>query len=428
MSVVPDFAAVETPAAAAVAVADDGAAQPRVQFAAVTEMVAWASLACILTLGNRFASLLFKLPPPGSAAGNLLAVLYLAGLLLALIHTARAAVALPLRTSFLLIVGTILALPSLALVLATITKLDLPLLTLFYNILPMPLQAFVNNFLGPIGLCFLGAAIGRVIKHPNTLLASAGFAIFFDIIVVTMGTVAQLMKSGSNLIAAVSVGAGSQAPVGHGPSVKLPEPLSYVTIGPADVLFIALFLSAVTMMSLSRRATFAWMYLLLLGALVVVQTNFLPSWLPGIPALVPMGAAVLIANFRHGAFTEREKRDLLIGCAFAIFCAALMIFWARRNFVPPPPAPGFLMGRTNAANGPIFVFRLQRGGPAAKAGLRPGDEVLSINGTPINAITSEEFERQWAESNKPGAKGMTLRVRRRGVQDPLDLTLGGVAK
>ncbi len=71
----------------------------------------------------------------------------------------------------------------------------------------------------------------------------------------------------------------------------------------------------------------------LLGlALLVVQVTSLP-----IPALAPMGIAVLIANASHAAFTKQEKRDLKIGAAFAVFCATLMVIGAR-TFLAPPPA------------------------------------------------------------------------------------------
>lgn len=428
MSMVPGFASAETPDTSSRPVA---VTERRIEFAAVAEMVAWASLACVLTLINRFTSLLVTLPPLGSVAGNLLAILYLAALLLALLHTARTAVSLPLRTRFLLVVGLVLSLPSLLIVFATLTKTDSAFLRLFYSILPMPLQAFLNNFLGPIGLSFLGAAIGRLIKHPNTLLASAGFALFFDIVVVTMGTVAQLMKSGSNLIAAVSVGAGAQIPTGGtggGPIIKLPDPISNVTIGPADVLFIALFLSSVYAMGLSRRATFAWMYVLLLGALIIVQTNFLPEWLPGIPALVPMGVAVLVANFRHGAFTRTERRDLVIGCVFAVFCAFLMILWARRSITPPLPTHGLVMSRVGGNTGPIYVMQTQPQTPAARAGVRPGDMVVAVNGKPVRTLTAEEFEGIWIESNKPDGKGLVLRILRRGNPEPIEFTLRAEAR
>lgn len=375
----------------------------------VAALVGWAALAGFLTLVNRFAGYYVPLPPYNSFTGHLLAMVYLCTLLLSLLNTARAAVSLPLSTAFLTVAGLALSLPSLAVLGATLLQLNIPALTHFYAVIGPVMQAFVNNFVGPVGLCFLGAAIGRVIKHPNTLLAGAGFAIFFDIVVVTMGTVRQLMNSGSNLIAAVSVGAGAAptAPPVGAPHFKIPDPISGVTIGPADVLFIALFLSSVWQMRLSSRSTFAWMFVLLGLALILVETIGLP-----IPALAPMGIAVLIANARHAAFTRTEKRDLAIGAVFAVFCAALMVIGARR-FVPaaplPPPRIGFAYRPT--PQGFLEITGVMPGSPAARAGLQTGDLVEAVNGVPMRLLTAQTFAEQ---RNEARSNGLVLRVRRTG--------------
>ncbi len=379
-------------------------------------MIAWAALACLFTLINRFVESVIPLPPVDSIARHFVSLLYLAPLLIALIQTARIAVSLPLSSLFLFVTGTVLALPALSLVFITLTRIDLPIVTQFYNILPLPLQAFINNFLGPIGLSFVGAAIGRVIRHPNTLLAASGFAIFFDIVVVTMGTVKQLMSSNSNLIAAVSVGAGAPASNLPGaPTFKLPDPLSAVTIGPADVLFISLFLSSVFLLKLSWRATQIWMFGLLLLALVIVEFFALP-----IPALVPMGIAVLIANWKHAAFTPTEKRDLLIGGVFAVFCAVLMIIWARITIPPAPPDLGFQIGQ-DAQTKVIFVLRTRRDSPARKAGLRPGDELIAVNGLPMKTILEQEYLQALEKASKTG---VTFQVRHRGEKKPAEVRIG----
>ena len=75
---------------------------------------------------------------------------------------------------------------------------------------------------------------------------------------------------------------------------------------PDDIAHMALFFASVWMLRLSWRATAAWMYGLLMTALIVVELQLLPEWLPGIPALVPMGVAILVANWRHRAFTAQE--------------------------------------------------------------------------------------------------------------------------
>lgn len=389
-----------------------------VSVADVGMLVAWAALACLLTLANRFAEAVVPLPPVDSIARHFVSLLYLAPLLLALIQTARIAVSLPLSSPFLFITGTVLAMPALSVVFITLTRIDLPIVTQFYNILPVPLQAFINNFLGPIGLSFVGAAIGRVIRHPNTLLAASGFAIFFDIVVVTMGTVAQLMQSNSNLIAAVSVGAGAPVTSRPGaPSIKLPDPVSAVTIGPADVLFIALFLSSVYLLKLSWRKTQVWVYVLLLVALVIVEFFALP-----IPALVPMGIAVLIANMRHAAFTPTEKRDLIIGSVFAIFCATLMVLWARINIKPAPALPdvGIQLGQDMRTK-TFFVIRTRRDSPARKAGIQGGDEVISVNGLPMKTILEQDYVQ--ALENAPRG-GITYVIRHRGEQKSTSVRIG----
>jgi len=66
------------------------------------------------------------------------------------------------------------------------------------------------------------------------------------------------------------------------------------------------------------------MFGLLALALVFVELRGLP-----IPALAPMGVAVLLANLRHAAFTRQEKRDLAIGATFAVFLAGLLVAGAR---------------------------------------------------------------------------------------------------
>jgi len=378
------------------------------------ELVAWVCAACLLTLVNRFLGYVVPIPAFGSAGGHLLALLYLAGLLLALLHTARSAARLPQTTPFLLTMGILLAVP-----------MGIVLLLQHYRVFPpFWLSLTANNLFLPAAAALAGAGIGRVIKHPNTLLAGAGFAIFFDIVVVTMGTVAQLMKANSGLIAAVSVGAGASA-VGGGPSMpsRLPDPISGVTIGPADVLFLAFFQSAVYQLRLSPRATFAWMFTLLFTALVIVELFGLP-----VPALAPMGIAVLIANARHSAFTPTERRDLLIGGVFAVFCASLIIFGSHRLIKSTPSlSPFAALGITEinplGPNTSLFVGKVENGSSAYKAGVRQGDEVILIGDIPTKRVRPSDAAELEEKLEKAPEDGLKLRIRHKDEAEVHDITV-----
>lgn len=278
----------------------------------------WAVVAFLLGVLNENARLLFPgLPADGTRSAHALAAGYLALLLVSLLFTARSAAHLPHRAGFLIAVGAVLAAPVGAVV----------LMHQMHVFVPPLIAVSANNLFLPVAAALAGAGVGRVIRHPNTLLAAAGFAVFFDIVMVTMGTVALLLKNNSHVVTAFSVGGGvAGAPyfASRPGFVAPPPPLTGVTIGPADVLFLGLFLSAIAYLRLSERATLAWMLGLLALAVLIPETTGLP-----VPALAPMGVAVLLANWRQGAFTRQEKRDLAIGATFAVFLAGLLVAGAR---------------------------------------------------------------------------------------------------
>ncbi len=383
-------------------------------------------LAFVLSLLNRFLGFALEtiaasyggtptlLPPVRSVPAILLGIAYLGSILWCLLEMARSVTRLRISTGFLLLTGVLLASPMLTVLWASDSrKLINPLLELS-----------ANNLFGTLGAVFVGVAIGRIIKHPNTLLAAAGFAAFFDVIVVSVGPVRALLETRSPLISAVSVGAGAAASPGGwgGRTVQL---ISSVTIGPADVLFIAVFLSSVAVLARhptfqlrSERSTFWWMYAFLFAALVAVQLG-----VRAVPALAPMAAAVLIANIRYAAFTKQEKRDLLIGGGFAAVCAGLMIWQGQRIMaqpvkVPDGPIYGFIITRARISN-ELVVNGILPDSPAMKAGVKPGDVIESIDTIRTGKMTNEEFKPYLAASVRNG--GIDLIIRRLGSKEPLKL-------
>ncbi len=383
---------------------------------AIKALLGGALSAFLITLANRYAGVFLNLPRGHGVASHLVSILYLAALLGALLTLARGAAQLRQSSPFLLMIGVACALPMGGVLAASAWHVSSPLW----------LSLSANNIFLPIGAVFVGAAVGRIIKHPNTLLAAAGFAIFFDLVVVGMGTVAQVLKSNSNIIAAVSVGAGGNVPaIPGGRSITL---LSSVTIGPADVLFLAVFLASVAQLPrlradwfLSLSRTSWWMYALLLLALVLVETTGLP-----VPALVPMGLAVLLANFRHAAFTRQEKRDLWIGAAFALLCSVGIIAYGRffaakaAQSLPQQQGPkwGWQTGVLKATGERVVVGIIPEM-PIAKAGVKPGDVIESLNGIKTRTLMRDE---DWLQKLRESeSTGLAVVVRRLGEKKPLEL-------
>lgn len=396
------------------------------QSSAIWSLAGSTLLAFVLVILNRYlgyaletlaasnGGIGIQLPPLRSVPAELLGVVYLASILGCLLVMARSAAQLRISTAFLLLTGCLLSAPMLTVLWASDSrKLIHPLL-----------EISANNLFGTLGAIFVGAAIGRIIKHPNTLLAAAGFAAFFDMVVVTVGPVRALLETRSPLISAVSVGAGAAASPGSwgGRTVQL---LSSVTIGPADVLFIAVFLSSVaclarhpTFQLKSERSTFWWMFGFLVTAIVAVQFG-----VRAVPALAPMAAAILVANMRYAAFTRQEKRDLGIGGAFAVVCAGLMIWQGQRIMaqpvkIPDGPIYGFIITRARISN-ELVVNGILPDSPALRAGVKPGDVIERIDAIQTGKMTNEEFKPYLAASVRNG--GIDLVIRRLGSKGPIKL-------
>lgn len=376
-------------------------------------------VAFFLTLLNRYAGLWVTLPPARSIAGHLVSLAYLFPLLLALLSAAGGAARLPQSLGFLSLVGILLGAPMGVVYLLT---------EKFRVGVPPLLFLTANNLFLPLGVMLLGAALGRkIIRHPNTLLALAGIVIFFDIVMVTMGTVAQAMQANSKIISLVSVGGGAALPPSTPFLTKPISLLSGVTIGPADILLPALFFAAIIQFprlnpewKIPLARTFWWTFGLLALALVLVETTGLP-----VPAWVPMGIALLVANARYAAFTKQEKRDLWIGAVFALFCAGLIILGARKFFASQPKAAterapkwGWVLGIVPETRERV-VLRLMNDYPIIEAGVRPGDVIESLNGTPTPQLQTQEALFKVLDAAE--REGLTIRLRRLGEKKPLEL-------
>ncbi|MDR3707953.1 MAG: hypothetical protein P4L33_06615 [Capsulimonadaceae bacterium] len=156
-----------------------------------------------------------------------------------------------------------------------------------------------------VGLSYLGIVLSRIIREPNVLLPVAFVAMPIDYLgaMTPTGYTADMVKHHPHAVQNVMVSV---------PHVQGLMPIGF--IGPGDVLFVAFFLAVVQHLSLNERGTFRWMYILLTATMVVVAIAPIPI---NIAALVPMGLAVLIANFRHFKLQRSE--------VFASIYAAIIV-------------------------------------------------------------------------------------------------------
>ena len=63
--------------------------------------------------------------------------------------------------------------------------------------------------------------------------------------------------------------------------------------------------------------------------------------------------------------------------------------------LPPPLAPRYVhvdrghggFGFTLSGNAPVFIRSVDARGPAAKAGLQPGDQIMELNGLNVRSVS-----------------------------------------
>lgn len=152
----------------------------------------------------------------------------------------------------------------------------------------------VGKILGAAGL---GLALAHGIREPNILFPAGLFAAFADFVVVNFGTVKHALSSpkGQAVLKAVS----AQVPAVHPKLIPL-------TIGPADFLFLGIFLGCAARFAMGLRRT-AWVL-----AVVLALSLFLVPLVGAIPALAPMSIAFVATNWRRFRLTREELVGSLV--------------------------------------------------------------------------------------------------------------------
>lgn len=196
----------------------------------------------------------------------------------------------------------------------------------------------------------LGALLATRIKDKNILLPIAIFLAAYDffLVLTPVGFTQTLLKVAQPVFSKV---AGQIPALTSHPTHGLAQAGAY--IGMADFVFLAMFFIALFRFRMRTRQTLKTVLpaLILYLLIVMVFGNYEVAGLSlsQLPALVPIGLAVLIVNWREFELTKEEKVSTV---GVAVFVTALLVFAAtrpkpqaepsRRADVPTLPAPAGL--------------------------------------------------------------------------------------
>lgn len=183
----------------------------------------------------------------------------------------------------------------------------------------LPLSATIQDLGKVLAAGGLGIALGAAIREPNILVPAGVFAAFADFVVVNFGTVHKALQSqkGQAVVAAVS----AKVPAVHPRLVPL-------TIGPADFLFLGIFLACAVKFGMGLRRNAAVLALVLAASLVVIQMDLLGA----VPALAPMSVTFVALNWRKFRLTREEivSTAVVVVLAGALFLGYFLFLFPKK--------------------------------------------------------------------------------------------------
>ncbi|MGI4792166.1 MAG: hypothetical protein ACRYFS_25360 [Janthinobacterium lividum] len=188
---------------------------------------------------------------------------------------------------------------------------------------PLLLQ-FGQGLAVTLGCTFFGILLSPIIREPNVLLPVALVAMPIDYLgaMTSIGFTQNMVANHPGIVRGVSVPVPSVGGSAHHGGL---HPIGF--IGPGDILFVAFFFAVVLRLNLNVRGTFWWIYgLLTLTMLTVLVTGI------NIAALVPMGLAVLIANFRSFKLKREEVFATIYAALFILVLITSFYFYAHSRF------------------------------------------------------------------------------------------------
>ena len=173
---------------------------------------------------------------------------------------------------------------------------------------------------------FLGVLLSPIIREPNVLLPVALISMPIDYLgaMTAIGFTHDIVRRHPGIVKPISIPVPS---VGGAANHLGLAPIAF--IGPGDALFVAFFFAVVLRLNMNIRGTFWWIY----GLLTATMLFVLSPWGFNIAALVPMGLAVLLANFRYFKLKREEVFATLYAGILILALVTGFYFYAHSRFV-----------------------------------------------------------------------------------------------
>jgi len=176
----------------------------------------------------------------------------------------------------------------------------------------------------------VGAFLACLLKDKNLLLPISIFLAGFDVFLVfaPVGPTQVLMKALPDALPAI----GLQVPKA-GPAATVGPVQPFAFVGPADILFMAMFFIALYRFQMRPRETAIWLVPTVLVYLVVT------AFVGAVPLLVPIGLCVLLVNRSSFQLNQEEKMSTALITLIALALAVGAFLMPRR---PAESLPGDL--------------------------------------------------------------------------------------
>lgn len=188
----------------------------------------------------------------------------------------------------------------------------------------------------------IGAALACLLKDRNMLLPIAAFLALFDmwLVFAQEGLVSTAIRTGVAPIRLEDVAYRiPQVATTSAPALGFAQDRAY--IGPADLLFLAMFFTALYRFRMRPRKTFRVIVPVLLAYLAVVllfgDVEVGPIRLGALPALLPIGVTVLWVNRSEFKLLPEERAITLGLLALGIPFVAWRIVVSEPHLEPAPP-------------------------------------------------------------------------------------------